>query len=433
MSVAAPRSAPLSGRTPPPDWDRVAAWALAHLEELVEETGAKVRRGRCACPLHGGDNPEAFSVSPKGWHCWTGACGGGDGVAFVAAHHHGHLPKEEARMAALRELAPRAGVFLEDRPSRGTRGGAKAGAPGLTQPPPRRAGVGALSGSRESPEGRPPGGPERKAAPDPLPFGMNRPHAPEVVVALREMRAAGAVPASRSAVFGTVLETLTLGPQGRAYLEGRGFDPDAAAAYGFRSVEHRDGWAALLAALAGEYHPAELAAANLATLPAHRTPALVIPYHTPEGAAWTFRTRALGEEMEPRYATLGGDSIPYPFNAPALRAAAGGALYIVEGDLNAAAVRACGERAVGLAGASTPWRPAWSESLRDVARVWAWYDDDEAGRKGWNALSRALLKHLGIHWVNTRLLHVPRGADAAQRLQRGALAPFLKAAPWQRT
>ncbi len=46
------------------------------------------RRGRrdwrARCPLHGGDNPEAFSLNPETllWNCFT-QCGGGDAVDFV--------------------------------------------------------------------------------------------------------------------------------------------------------------------------------------------------------------------------------------------------------------------------------------------------------------------------------------------------------------
>ena len=44
-------------------------------------------RYSCACPLHGGENTTAFSVYFQDgkwkWHCFTGNCGGGDGIEFV--------------------------------------------------------------------------------------------------------------------------------------------------------------------------------------------------------------------------------------------------------------------------------------------------------------------------------------------------------------
>ncbi len=57
----------------------------------VETAGGKIeKRGErysCACPLHGGDNPTAFSIFPKDgkllWHCFTGDCGSGDVITFV--------------------------------------------------------------------------------------------------------------------------------------------------------------------------------------------------------------------------------------------------------------------------------------------------------------------------------------------------------------
>lgn len=57
----------------------------------VEAAGGKPKghgdRYACACPLHGGDNPTAFSVFRKDgkllWNCFTGDCGGGDAITFV--------------------------------------------------------------------------------------------------------------------------------------------------------------------------------------------------------------------------------------------------------------------------------------------------------------------------------------------------------------
>ena len=63
-----------------------------NLVELVESAGAKIQRSgyeiRCACPLHKGDNPTAFSVY-KGddghdrWHCHTQCDAGGDAIDFI--------------------------------------------------------------------------------------------------------------------------------------------------------------------------------------------------------------------------------------------------------------------------------------------------------------------------------------------------------------
>ena len=63
--------------------------AKADLRELVRKAGGQLdSHGRCACPLHGGDNDSAFSVFTKdgrdGWYCFTGpSCGGGDAITFV--------------------------------------------------------------------------------------------------------------------------------------------------------------------------------------------------------------------------------------------------------------------------------------------------------------------------------------------------------------
>ena len=60
----------------------------ANLRELVERAGGEVdNHGRCACPLHGGTDTNAFSVFHKDgrdyWKCFSGDCGGGDVITFV--------------------------------------------------------------------------------------------------------------------------------------------------------------------------------------------------------------------------------------------------------------------------------------------------------------------------------------------------------------
>lgn len=64
------------------------------LVDLVMQAGGKPRRSgsggndyRCACPLHGGDNPTSFSITAEGgkqrWRCFSHDCGAGDAIDFV--------------------------------------------------------------------------------------------------------------------------------------------------------------------------------------------------------------------------------------------------------------------------------------------------------------------------------------------------------------
>lgn len=58
------------------------------LFDLVEKAGGEIGRdGRCACPLHGGKDANAFHVYSDGgkqkWKCFSGDCGGGDALDFV--------------------------------------------------------------------------------------------------------------------------------------------------------------------------------------------------------------------------------------------------------------------------------------------------------------------------------------------------------------
>lgn len=71
------------------DIDAILAKAdlLAYVERAGGEPKGSSNRYACACPLHGGDNPSAFSIYVKDgkwlWNCFTGSCGGGDAIKFV--------------------------------------------------------------------------------------------------------------------------------------------------------------------------------------------------------------------------------------------------------------------------------------------------------------------------------------------------------------
>lgn len=70
-----------------------ALLAKNDLVEFAERAGAKFRRSghelRSHCPIHGGDNPNAFAVWEDGgkqkWICYTRGCGQGDIIDFVQA------------------------------------------------------------------------------------------------------------------------------------------------------------------------------------------------------------------------------------------------------------------------------------------------------------------------------------------------------------
>jgi hypothetical protein len=233
-------------------------------------------------------------------------------------------------------------------------------------------------------------------------------------------------PATTAELHSLLLDAIALGPLGRDYLAGRGFDPDAAAAYGFRSLESAAAWRDVDTWLAASYTAEERTAAHVATLPGAYWPALVLPYRTPGGEGVDgWRLRTLRPEGSPRYRSLAGFALPWPFNADALADLAGEVVHIVEGELNAYALHTHGLRAIGLDGAGK-WRSAWSASLRDASRVVAWYDNDDAGQKGRAKLASALQDTNGRGWLEARGLVVTLAdADPNDLHRRGDLAAFI--------
>ena len=61
--------------------------AKTDLRELVEKAGGQVNKNRCACPIHGGKDTNAFAIYHKDgrdyWKCFSNDCGGGDCIDFV--------------------------------------------------------------------------------------------------------------------------------------------------------------------------------------------------------------------------------------------------------------------------------------------------------------------------------------------------------------
>jgi hypothetical protein len=60
------------------------------LFDLVEKAGGSIGTdGRCACPIHGGQDSNAFHIytdlGKQKWKCFSGSCGGGDALDFVQA------------------------------------------------------------------------------------------------------------------------------------------------------------------------------------------------------------------------------------------------------------------------------------------------------------------------------------------------------------
>lgn len=65
-----------------------AVLSKTNLLDLVEKAGGEPdRSGRCACPIHGGKDTNAFHVYTDGgkqkWKCFSGDCGGGDALDFI--------------------------------------------------------------------------------------------------------------------------------------------------------------------------------------------------------------------------------------------------------------------------------------------------------------------------------------------------------------
>lgn len=76
------------------------------IASILNDFGIFHRRGRCACPVHGGDNPTAFTFTDQAFYCHTRGCKG-DVVELVKV-----LARTDFR-GACEYLAQRKGSALD--------------------------------------------------------------------------------------------------------------------------------------------------------------------------------------------------------------------------------------------------------------------------------------------------------------------------------
>lgn len=94
--------------------------SFVRLKQLVSIPSVLARQGRSVilkkcgnqlvgpCPVHGGDNPNAFvvSLSKNLWHCFTMCDGGGDVIELVRRLHHMTYRETAEYLASLATMAP---------------------------------------------------------------------------------------------------------------------------------------------------------------------------------------------------------------------------------------------------------------------------------------------------------------------------------------
>ncbi len=382
-------------------WTDVNEAEAARVAELLGLESAREHH-KYACPIHGGsDSLHAYEGAGAGFFCF-GACDRHFSNVDLAAETWCVEPSE-----ACEQLAGLLGILLpKDGPRR-------------TRQKPRR-----------QPWRSRPARTTRRAA-------KARQDGAQAAVPeddlLQELRELGLVPSGASTMYGGLLAELELTDRGADYLRGRGFDPGAAEAYGFRSLDGPEGWRELRDRLRESYLREELERAGLHHWPAgiDRSPALVIPYRS-QGEAIALRFRRL-DAGEPKIVNLAGMPAPaLPFNADALDGLEGEELHVCEGELNALSLRECGLRAIGLPGAGS-WRTEWTPRVVRAGRVVAWYDSDPAGERGETKLADALQVALGSRWLEDRgqAMELGPGRDANDLHREGQLRELAELAPWR--
>lgn len=414
--TALPRPFVAAPSSPSPDRAEITAEIRRRvpLLDLAREAVPSLRRAgaewRGPCPLHHGRGLN-FTVNPASgvWHCHSKCGRGGDVFDFV------RLWRGLADFPAARAwLAERAGVPVD--------GAASAAHPGAYR-----------IGAPARPAAVAPSPPSAPAAPVAWSAATTASRADAAAAWRARSLAEGGSWREPTDVYTALRDALTLTPAARAYLGGRGLDPDACAALGVRAVDDWTTVPALLDALGVDPWEAVGAGLDVApayTLPDGRTvprpprsaspvlavanvPALVFFYVGRGGGAVGARLRSLaspaqlaaaGLDAGVRYLSLRGNQPRLPWGADALADCAGRDLHVTEGEPDALTLRAYGLRAVGLPGAQTvpglaagvaPARVPWLRAASVARRVYLWHDPDEGGDRGAPKLRDALQASAG--------------------------------------
>ena len=232
----------------------------------------------------------------------------------------------------------------------------------------------------------------------------------------------------RAEVYGDIAASLTLGPGGRAYLEGRGLNPDFASIQGLRSIDGPTEWAELYERLGSTHSMEALEAAGLARdgktwMPwGGRVPAILIPYfsRTDEIEAIRFRRMTPGER---RYMGPIAAGARIPWRAEAFDGPRPLDLVITEGELDALSLLEAGYESVALGGA-TPSRVMlkWVvNAVEHVNAVALWTDADAAGEDAVDRLTRLLTDRYGWPWVESHVVRWRSATDANDMAASGTL------------
>jgi len=220
----------------------------------------------------------------------------------------------------------------------------------------------------------------------------------------------------RAEVLGRIVERLDLGEIGRAYLRGRGRDPEVACRVGIRSIERPGDWRHALAGLTSR----ERDAAGLpgSWLPwGGRVPCLLLPYRVGEEIRAIRCRRTTPGDV--RYMTLRGGAPRIPWNVDALDGPRPLGIVVTEGELDALACLQSGREAVALGGAS-PSRAllhALVDGLADAASVALWFDDDRAGDQAAERVTDLLRERYGAPWVAAHVWRWRSASDPANLLR----------------
>jgi len=222
--------------------------------------------------------------------------------------------------------------------------------------------------------------------------------------------------------------SLSLGPGGRSYLEGRGLNPDFASVQGLRSIDSPTRWTELYEHLDSTHSMEALEAAGLARdgktwMPWWgKAPAILIPYfsRTDQIEAIRFRRMTDGDK---RYMVPLRAGARIPWRAEAFDGPCPLDLVITEGELDALSLLGAGYDSTALGGA-TPSRALlkWVvEAVGHVSSIALWTDADAAGDGAVDRLARLLTEHYGWAWVESHVVRWRSPTDANDMAASGKL------------
>jgi CHC2 zinc finger len=321
-----------------PDFALIQQQTLENVESIAQEHGVHLRRGRGACPIHGGTGPNFAVTDGRGFYCFV-CHAKGDAIDLLRLFHCPHLSRRAGRVAILTALAH-----------------------------------------------------------DGCARGWSTPRTPKHVLPAHTKNATTTGPSLAHLPFlGVLYSELSLCETGRRYLLNRRLDGNIAYDRGVRSIVDWTSMELLIRSRSLEQEAGdagfELGPSGFTTpyYARRNAPSLLFFYLTPEGPVGVTLRTLIG--LQPKTLAMKGCPVVTPWG---LESVVGDpeVVHVTEGEIDGLTLSHFGGPVIAVPGGNAvPGGVAaeWLKTVGTAGTIVLWMDQDEGGKRAGDAFAQAVL------------------------------------------